>query len=145
VGALVLFLSNLIALVLAGTLVFTTLSYTDKDRPLGGPQRRASLGIAILMIVVGIPLVSNTVGAYVVSLLTARAETTVEEWISGVPGGQVESVDLASNVMNVNVRVPGDLPSTDSLMTALNEQLPGGITIIVNGTQGSYITAGQTQ
>jgi uncharacterized membrane protein len=145
-GALVLFLSNLIALVLAGTLVFTTLSYTDRDRPAGGPQRRVYLGIAILLIVVvGIPLVANTVGAYIVTLLTGRAQTVAEDWISPVPGGRVESVDLASNTLHINVQAPGQLPSTDPLMAALDEQLPAGIAVIVNGARGSRITAGQTQ
>jgi uncharacterized hydrophobic protein (TIGR00271 family) len=143
-GALVLFLSNLIALVLAGTLVFTALESGPQERPAGG-RRRAYLTIAILLIVVGIPLVANTVGAYIVTLMTARAQTAAEQWISATPGARVDSVDLVADELHINVEVPGDLPNTDDLMAALDEQLPGGFTVVVNSSVGTSVTVRQTQ
>ena len=144
-GALALFLSNLIALVLAGTLVFTVLGAGEQVGVTGRQRRRATLVVGIMLVVVGIPLVANTVGAYVVSFLTARAQTVAQEWIATIPGAQVESVAFVSRDLHIAVQTPDkQLPPTEDLMAALDEQLPGGITVIVNGSLGSSMTAGQT-
>ncbi len=144
-GALVLFLSNLIALVLAGTLVFTVIGageQVDVTRP---KRRRATLVVGIMLVLVGIPLVANTVGAIVISLLTSRAQGVAQDWIGTIPGAQLQSVSFASNDLYIAVQTPDNqLPSTDDLMTALDDQLPSGITVIVNGSLGSRVTAGET-
>ena len=44
-----------------------------------------------------------------------------------------------------NIEVPDAAPPTDDLMTALSEQLPSGITVVVNSSVGSSVNAGQTQ
>jgi uncharacterized membrane protein len=145
IGALVLFLSNLIALVLAGTLVFAALGAKDPGRPTGGTRRRAYLTITILFIIVGIPLVLNTIGNLLVSVLVSRAQAAAEEWISGTTGGQIQSVDFVGNELHIQVQVPAALPATDALLTTLSDELPGGIPVIVNSSQGSSVKAGQTQ
>ena len=145
IGALVLFLSNLIALVLAGTLVFAALGAKDPARPTGGTRRRAYLTITILFIVVGIPLLMNTVGNFIVSVLIGRAQDAADQWISGTDGGQIQSVDFVANELHIQVQVPADLPETNSLLSNLSDELPSGIPVIVNSSQGSTVKAGQTQ
>ena len=50
-----------------------------------------------------------------------------------------------SNDLYIAVQTPDkQLPPTEDLMAALDDQLPGGITVVVNGTLGSSVTAGQT-
>ena len=142
---MVLFLSNLIALVLAGTLVFAALGAKDPARPTGGTRRRAYLTITILFIVVGIPLLMNTTGNLIVSVLISRAQGAAEQWISGTSGGQIQSVDFVGNELHIQVQVPADLPATATLLGALSDDLPGGIPVIVNSSQGSSVKAGQTQ
>lgn len=146
-GALVLFLSNLIALVLAGTLVFTTLGYSAQSIGVakGRRPRRAYLVISLVLVVVGIPLLANTVVTFVLSLLTARAQTVAQEWASQVPGTQVQSVEFASTTLHIAVQSPGDLPPTAPLMAGLNDVLPADFTVIVDSTMGQSITAGVTE
>ncbi|HEY5149486.1 MAG TPA: DUF389 domain-containing protein [Mycobacterium sp.] len=144
-GALALFLSNLIALVLAGTLVFTVIGADEQVGLTGRQRRRATLVVGIVLVVVCIPLIANTVGAYTLSLLTARAQTVAQEWIGTIPGAQVESVAFVSTDLHINVQTPDkQLPPTKDLMAALDEQLPGGITVIVNVSLGSSTAAGET-
>ncbi len=144
-GALALFLSNLIALVLAGTLVFTVIGAGEQVGLTGRQRRRATQVVGLVLVVVCIPLFANTVGAYVLSLLTARAQTVAQEWIGTIPGAQVESVAFVSTDLHINVQTPDkQLPPTDDLMAALDDQLPGGITVIVNGSLGTSLTAGET-
>lgn len=145
-GALVLFLSNLFALVLAGSLVFAGLGY---DRPVEAPDaqaspRKAYLAMLLLLVVVIVPLVSNTVANVVLTVLSHRVHTTADEWIADVPGASVEGVDVVSNEIHIRVQAPGDLPSTDDLMAALNDELPDGIPVVVSTTVGQDIEAGTT-
>lgn len=61
-GALVLFLSNFLALVFAGSLVFTTLGYTASIREAGGgPRRKVRVTFGVLVLLVLVPVVLNTV------------------------------------------------------------------------------------
>lgn len=145
-GASVLFLSNLIALVLAGTLVFTALGATEarSGARAGRRPRRAYLVISLLLVVVGVPLLVNTVVAVVVSVLTARAQTAAQDWADQVPGVQVQSVQFASTTLHIGIQAPGDLPPTADLMTDLSGVLPAGFTVIVDGTRGESVTAGVT-
>ena len=144
-GALVLFLSNLIALVLAGTLVYTAVGAGEQVGVTARGRRRATLVVSIMLVVIGIPLVANTVGAIVLSLLTSRAQTVAQDWIGTIPGAQLQSVDVISNELHISVQTPDkQLPPTEDLLAALDEELPGGITVIVNGSQGSSVTAGKT-
>ena len=114
-------------------------------RPTGGARRRAYLTITILFIVVGIPLLMNTIGNLLVSVLESRAQAAAEQWISGTTGGQIQSVDFVGNELHIQVQVPAALPATDTLLTTLSDDLPRGIPVVVNSSQGSSVKAGQTQ
>ncbi len=143
VGALVLFASNLLALVLAGTLVFTAVGYTAEAEA-AAPQsrRKAYLTITLLLVVVIIPLAANTLGTYLVSVWTERVQVTAEEWISSVPDATIQGVDFASNEVFVRVQTPGDLPPVDELVADLEGEIPNGIPIVVTTSVGQLIQAG---
>ena len=87
----------------------------------------------------------NTIGNLIVSVLISRAQGAAEQWISGTSGGQIQSVDFVGNELHIQVQVPADLPATATLLGALSDDLPGGIPVIVNSSQGSSVKAGQTQ
>lgn len=142
-GALVLFLSNLLALVLAGTLVFTVVGYTSEAaRDSGRSRRKAYLTLTLLMVVIVIPLVGNTVGGYLVSVWTSRIQATAEDWVAVVPGASVLGVDLVSNEAYVRVQTPRDLPPIEDLLAALDGQVPDGASIVVTTSVGERIDAG---
>jgi uncharacterized hydrophobic protein (TIGR00271 family) len=146
-GALVLFVSNLVALILAGTLVFTTLGYggeASDQGPVGGSRRRAYLALSIVLVVVVVPLAANTVATYLLTVLTARAQATAQDWISSVPGAEIQGVNFVSTDLYINVQTPQKLPPIDSLLNELDTDLPGGITIIVTTSIGERIDVGKT-
>lgn len=146
-GALVLFVSNLVALILAGTLVFTTLGYggeASDQGPVGGSRRRAYLALSIVLVVVVVPLAANTVATYLLTVLTARAQATAQDWISSVPGAEIQGVNFVSTDLYINVQTPQKLPPIDSLLNELDTELPGGITIIVTTSIGERIDVGKT-
>ncbi len=142
-GALLLFVSNLLALVLAGTLVFTALGYTGIEQGPIGLRGRPTLTIAALLLVVGIPLVANTVGAVLIAMWQGRVETIASEWVSTVPGASVDSVDVVTRDVYIRVRTPTELPPVEGLMSALAGQIPSGVPIHVTTSLGSQIDAGE--
>jgi len=141
-GALVLFLSNFVALVLAGTLVFTAYGYTAEARAEGFRRRHAYSAIAVGVVLVLIPLLGNTVANTLVALWTQRIHTAAEEWVAQVPGGRLVDVSLQSITAVIEVEVPGDLPSADDLIASLEGQVPSGVEIIVDAGVGERIDAG---
>lgn len=141
-GALLLFLSNFVALVLAGTLVFTGYGYTAEAQAEGFQRRHAYSAIAAGVLLVLVPLVGNTVATTLVALWTERIQTAAEDWIADVPGGRVVDVTVQSTKAVVHVEVPGDLPSTADLMAALDGQVPNGVAVVVDAGVGERIEAG---
>ena len=72
-GALLLLLFNLLALVLAGTVVYAVLGYGDVVTGPDKARRRARVTVSVLFLVVVLPLVANTVSTYLISVWTGRA------------------------------------------------------------------------
>lgn len=136
-GALVLFLSNLVALVLVGTVVFTAAGYAT-ERAAGSQMsyRRAYLAIGVLLLLVLVPLVANTAFTYAVAIWTQRVESTAERWIAATPGGRIDGVERLSGTFYVHVRSPGPLPPVRDLVTDLRGQVPNGLTVVVTTLVG---------
>ncbi len=142
IGALILFLSNFVALVLAGTLVFTAYGYTAEARAGGLRRRHAYSAIAVGVVLVLVPLVANTVGNALVALWTQRIQVAAEEWVAQAPGGRVVDVTVQSLTAVVEVEVPGSVPDVDSLLASLEGQVPNGVEIVVDAGVGERIDVG---
>ncbi len=144
-GALLLFLSNLVAMVLAGMFVYTVLGYTEEvfDESPRSP-RKTYVTLGVLFVLVLVPLALNTSVSYYVDALTARVETAAKDWVKSSPGAEVTKVDQHSLTFQVDVRLPGELPPTADLMSRLEDELPDGFTIVVDTTNGEVLDAGTT-
>ena len=142
-GALLLFLSNILAMVMAGTLVYTTLGYSGETAAAKGVSRRkAYITISVLFVLVAVPLLSNTAATYLLSIWTTRVETTADEWIASVPGASIDNVDVVSNTVYIQVQTPGDIPSAQDLVTSLEGQIPSGVPVVITTSVGQEIEAG---
>jgi uncharacterized hydrophobic protein (TIGR00271 family) len=144
-GALVLFLSNLVALVLAGTLVFTVLAYqavADGVATAGGSRRKTYLSLALLTVLVAVPLLANTIGALYLSLITSRVETTAQDWLAQQPGASVSEVTFSGSNLVIEVQTPSGVPPIDRLLVDLEDDVPSGIPVVVTTTLGERIDAG---
>lgn len=143
VGALLLFVSNLLALVLAGTLVYTTLELQEHAiTPTGASRRRAYLTISILLIVVAVPLVANTAATYLINVWTNRIHSTADTWVSQVPEASISDVEIVSNTVYVTVQTPGSVPPVSELLDDLKGEIPNGIPVVVTTSLGEEIEAG---
>lgn len=142
-GALALFLSNLVALVLAGTLTFSVIGFIElRAAGVEGVRRRSRLALAMIAVVVTLPLLANTVSTYLVSMYTARVEESATEWIAEVPGAEIVGVHGALHEVEVMVQTPDELPPTDALLDSLRGRVPAGVQIVVHTELGERIEAG---
>jgi uncharacterized hydrophobic protein (TIGR00271 family) len=142
-GAMLLFLSNLLALVLAGTLVYTALELQEHAvAPASASRRKAYLTISILLLLVAVPLVANTAATYLMNVWTNRIHSTAEAWVSQVPQASISNVEFVSNTAVVTVRTPGSIPPVSELMGDLEGEIPHGIPVVVTTSLGEQIDAG---
>ncbi|MFC8720686.1 DUF389 domain-containing protein [Kitasatospora sp. NPDC057198] len=138
-GALVLFVSNLLALFFAGMVVFAAIGMGTADR---GP-RRAYATLGVLFAAVGVLLAGSTAGTVLVHLWTNRTAAAATAWLSGVPGAQVLDVRAQSRTLHVAVRTPAELPPVQDLLAALRGEVPDGVPVVVTTTEGRRIEAGR--
>jgi len=142
-GAALLFLSNLLALVLVGSLVFTLIAQSDalEGQPKGS-KRKSYLTISILMLLILGPLLANTATTILVTVWTARAGTTATEWAEQAPGTVVRDVGVSGTRVVVEVLSPSELPDPMDLVRRLDGQLPDGMSIVIDSSTGQQIEAG---
>ena len=131
-GALLLFLSNLLALVLAGTAVYAVLGYAQEaTERREGSRRRTYLVLTGLILVVSLPLVANTAATYALTYWAGEAEEAAEEWVSEVPGAVVTGSEYNGLELTINIESPSDLPPTYLLLEELDARVPDvlGVTL----------------
>ncbi|RAJ46265.1 putative hydrophobic protein (TIGR00271 family) [Kitasatospora sp. SolWspMP-SS2h] len=138
-GALVLFVSNLLALVFAGMVVFAAIGTGTG----GGGPRRAYATVGVLFAAVGVLLAASTTGTVLVHLWTARTTDAATAWLSATPGAQVVDVRAHARTLSVVVRTPAELPPVEALLDALRGQVPDGVPVVVTTTEGRRIEAGR--
>lgn len=141
-GALILFLSNFLALVLAGTLVFAVLVLKSMEGETDRSRRKAVIALSLLLVVITVPLATNTIGNYLVTLWDQRITQAADAWITAVPGASVEEVKFVSHRAFVRVQTPGDLPPVQDLLMMLDGQVPKGIPVVVTTSLGQNIEVG---
>ena len=144
-GALVLFASNAVALVLAGTLVFAATGYGVASAvPDDRSRRRTYATIGLVLAVVTIPLAANTWFTYVVALRTERVERAATAWLEADdPGATVTQVSYSGSQIEIDVRAPGPLQDTAALLTDLHGAVPDGTDVVVVTSFGDRIEAGE--
>jgi hypothetical protein len=92
--------------------------------------------------VVAVPLIANTAATYLISVWTDRVQTVATQWVSQVPGASIDSIEVVSREVYVNVQTTGDLPPVDELTASLAGQIPDGIPVVVTTSLGEEIDAG---
>lgn len=141
-GALVLFLSNFLAMVLAGTLVFAVLVIQSMAGEDFRSRRKAVIAISLLLLVIAVPLGANTLGNYLITVWGQRIEAAADEWIASVPGASVEDVSFASHRAIVRVQTPDQLPPVENFVSRLDGKVPNGIPVVITTSLGQRIEAG---
>lgn len=144
-GAFLLFASNAVSLVAVGILVFSLFGFRHA-RMSTGTSRRQLLAALLGLVVVGVPLAANTAFVVAVDQVVRTSQDVATAWAEERPDERFVGItgDVATRTVVVQLegpRVPADLAE---LYDALDAQLPDGVTVAVQHTQGDYIELGQT-
>ncbi len=123
-GALLLFVTNFVAIILAGSVVFVLVGFTPIFR-LEEQRRQIRTSFATVCIgalAVMAPLIATGQQITSDALATNEAESTVSDWLRD---SDFALVDLGIDGSDVNVTIagPGDPPSADDLGSMLADHL----------------------
>lgn len=149
-GAVVLFVSNVVSLVIAGLFVFTFLGYTSAatikesdDEDSAADEDRTRTAVAMLFSIVVVFLALNTAAGYFVNKWESDVEQAAQRWIADTSGAEVTGVTQQATTFDVHVTSPAELPPTESLAAAVAQDLPDGLTVRVVNTRGETIDIDQ--
>ncbi|MGW5876116.1 DUF389 domain-containing protein [Nocardiopsis terrae] len=142
-GAAVLFLSNLLALVFAGMVVFAASGHgIPREARDARSGSRARLVLGLLFSFVFVLLAANTTATLLVEVWTHRAGQAADRWVSEQPNASVTSVYTASRTLHVEVRVQEEPPPVDALLADLRGRVPDQLRVVVETTRGERVEAG---
>lgn len=141
-GALLLFISNVVALVIASTVVFLWVGYPREEfaaHP--GPRgRRAYRVLAVSAVFVALPMLANTVLTTLQAYYVQEVRNETVSWLEDTPGAHVEDVQVAGTDVVITVLAPATLPDTDELKTRVHEVVPVDLPVIVEHSVGERTT-----
>lgn len=145
-GALLLFGSNVVALVIASTVVFMVAGYgreavqVRRELEIEKPRRRRAFTvISVAFVVVAIPMIGNTITATLAAVWEGQVRTASEEWLVGTEEATVEDVSWQSKDLLVQVRSPEALPDVDELQETVDKLIPWSPEVIVVHTVGERV------
>ncbi|REE96848.1 DUF389 domain-containing protein [Thermomonospora umbrina] len=141
-GALVLFLSNMLSLVLAGTFVFASLGYTGPPRA-GASRARVVAALSGLGVLITVVLVLSTVATYAFAAWENEVRRVTAQWLASDRDAEVIDVRRHAATFHISVRVPGEPPPVSDLLARLRGVVPDGVPIVVETTRGRVIDAGR--
>ena len=128
-GAFVLFLTNFLAIVIAGLIFFAIMGFGGAALHLEGrkAKRWSITVIVVATLVVMVPLGVTSYRVTTEQILQQRTLGEIEGWLEGTEY-DVYSVEADGDSVDVIVAGEGDLPPFDDLLTALREAA-GDITV----------------
>lgn len=132
VGALLLFVTNFLSILLAGGAVLAILGLSRAaNANVTGPARRnAYLAVGIATLLVCVPLVGTGREATANFIAQQQSRNVVNTWVAGSHYTD-ESVIYAEDTVRVIITGRGDPPSFDNLVTALRTRLGKPVAVSV--------------
>ena len=140
-GALVLFLSNVLALVIAGTIVFTVGGYArEPGSSRTANRRRAYIVVTVLAVVVALPLAVNSVVTVALARWSVTIQTLTTQWLEGETDAQVYDVTWRGATATVDVTTAdGRVPPIDELQKSLSTAIPDFIGVVLDVGQATDV------
>ena len=141
-GAFLLFSSNVIAMVLAGTVVFALAYKPVPPGPTKRSLRKAYLTISALLVTVTLLLALNTLLAVATGVWEERITQAADQWLKDIPQAEVVGVDFESTTAVVTVLTPSGPPPADQLRDSLRGEIPAAFDLVVKVERGQRIDVG---
>jgi len=138
-GTLILFLTNVAAILIAGTLVFTAAGYqqeaAEMDRRIA---RRARLLIVAFVVALLIPLTAASIRTTRYESWVIATTDAAEQWVDG-SDWRLDSVQVVGSGIVITVLGPGEAPPEDALIAEVRRHVPGSIPVKLIEEAGSVL------
>ncbi len=118
-GALLLYLTNLAAIVLAATVVFLVTGFVPAGRRRAPGIRFGLVALVVGLAAVAVPLTARTLGAVEHAGTTRQVTQAALAWLSAEPGLQLGAVEISGAKVAVEVIGPQAPPASPALVAAL--------------------------
>ena len=133
VGALLLFLTNFVAIVLAAVIVMALMGYNVAARSLSahGAHRAATVVVLIALVVLIVPLAAASYEVWLADTLTSEGQAALKTWLAGT---EYRVLTVTSSGHHISAAISGDgaLRPFDELLSALRRQAGDSITITIS-------------
>jgi len=142
-GAFVLFASNVVAIILAGTVVFTLCGYRRDARK--EPDFRRSTAYAVIaasLALILVPLGVTTAQTAREQLWLDRASAVARAWATEHRYA-LQDVKFEGSQLNVVIEGAGPNPPSAQLLKRLRGQLPAGTAVVLDTINGSMVLIGR--
>jgi len=136
-GALLLFTTNFVSIVLAASVVFVLTGVVPIGRLVANAQRTQTwfVSFAVAGLLLLIPLAVGGQRAFAAATNQQLAETTVAAWLAPDPSFAVVGVKVSGDRVDVTVAGPGDPPDPETLQSQLTTALGGPVQLDLAVTQ----------
>ena len=140
-GAMLLFLTNFLSVLLAGggTFAFLRLSAASTQGLVGSARRRVFVLIAIGTLILAIPLGSTSYTVARESLAEIRAREFAQEWLSET-GFELTRIAVKGNEIEVTIHGDGALPPLPNLGTRLQRTIDPSIQLTLKIVPSQHIS-----
>jgi uncharacterized hydrophobic protein (TIGR00271 family) len=142
-GAFLLFASNVVAMIVAGTILLTLYGYHhEAQRTPGFRKRPAYAAIIVSLVLICVPLGLTTAQTAREQLWLSRTSTAARAWAA--EGGYVlQDVRFEGSDLHVVIEGSGALPPAPELLGRLHGQVPAGTPVVVNTVTGGLVPIGR--
>jgi uncharacterized hydrophobic protein (TIGR00271 family) len=140
-GAFQLFASNMLAMIVAGSILFTLYGYAREA--VGTPGFRKGWAYALVgvaTVVIAIPLTITTIDTVRDQTVTANAKAAAEDWVAGTNATVLRASYVGSELMLLIADLD-ELPDGD-LVSSLAGWVPSGTTVMVDRVSGERTELG---
>ncbi len=137
-GALTLFLSNVVALVIAGSIVFTVGGYArDPGSRREANRRRAYIVVTVLAVIVSVPLAFNSVVTIALARWSVVIQNAATDWLQDEEGARVYDVEWSGLTATLDITTDdGAVPPVDDLKSTLSAAIPSFVGVVLDVGQG---------
>jgi uncharacterized membrane protein len=137
-GAFVLFLSNVVALVIAGSIVFTMAGYArDPASSQVANRRRAYIVVTVLALIIALPLAGNSFLSIALARWGVTIQNVATDWLKGEDGARVYDVEWSGLTATLDITTDdGTVPPIDDLQQSLSTAIPSFLGVVIDVGQG---------
>ncbi len=143
VGAFILFLTNLVSIILAASLVFVLTGFALIAKLEENREKMKTVIFTVLLgaLIVMVPLAFTSEGILTSASRQSTAQTVTEEWLGDQESLRLNRVEVKGNEVDIVITGEGDVPSVSSLNEQLSESFGTPTVAVIEYFPSQRLTA----